>query len=178
MVRNAIVNNISAISWRSVLLVEETGKNIDLPQVTDKYSNQYWWSKLECTNAPHHWQLIVAIVNDCIGTGNIHVSLTLKRSYSPSRPICINVYVINAWYTYNTTNIMQYTIYVYSDMLIFTDNNTWSSWICGLMVVWLTYKSKMYIPSKASELRLPSVLVWPKEKDKDALFHKTLLFEC
>jgi hypothetical protein len=37
MVRNAIVNNISAISWRSVLLVEETGKNIDLPQVTDKY---------------------------------------------------------------------------------------------------------------------------------------------
>ena len=37
MVRNAIVNNISAISWWSVLLVEETGKNIDLPQVTDKY---------------------------------------------------------------------------------------------------------------------------------------------
>jgi hypothetical protein len=28
----------------------------------------------------HHWQLIVAIVNDCIGTGNIHVSLTLKGS--------------------------------------------------------------------------------------------------
>jgi len=37
MVRNAIANNISAISWRSVLLVEETGKNTDLPQVTDKY---------------------------------------------------------------------------------------------------------------------------------------------
>ena len=36
---NATFNNISAISWRSVLLVKETGvpgKNIDLPQVTDK----------------------------------------------------------------------------------------------------------------------------------------------
>jgi hypothetical protein len=70
---------------------------------------------------------------------------------------------------------MQYTVYVYIDVLIFTDNNIWSSCICGLRVVWLTYKSKMYITSKASELRLPSVLVWPKEKDKDALFHKTLL---
>ena len=41
MVFNAIFNNISAILWRSVLLVEETevpGENqtIDLPQVTDK----------------------------------------------------------------------------------------------------------------------------------------------
>jgi hypothetical protein len=32
-------NNISVISWRSILLVEETGEpgeNHDLPQVTDK----------------------------------------------------------------------------------------------------------------------------------------------
>jgi hypothetical protein len=36
---NAIFNNISAISWRSVLLVEETGgpeKTTNLSQVTDK----------------------------------------------------------------------------------------------------------------------------------------------
>ena len=33
MVFNATFNNISAISWRSVLLVEET---TNLPQVTDK----------------------------------------------------------------------------------------------------------------------------------------------
>jgi hypothetical protein len=31
---NVILNNISVISWRSVLLVEE--KTADLPQVTDK----------------------------------------------------------------------------------------------------------------------------------------------
>ena len=40
MVFNATFNNISVISWRSVLLVEETGvhseKTTDLPQVTDK----------------------------------------------------------------------------------------------------------------------------------------------
>jgi hypothetical protein len=35
MVFNATFNNIS-ISWWSVLLVEETGENLDLPQVTDK----------------------------------------------------------------------------------------------------------------------------------------------
>ena len=33
MVFNATVNNISVISWQSILLVEET---TDLPQVTDK----------------------------------------------------------------------------------------------------------------------------------------------
>ena len=39
MVFNAIFNDISAISWRSDLLVEETGvlgETIDLPQITDK----------------------------------------------------------------------------------------------------------------------------------------------
>jgi hypothetical protein len=41
MVFNATFNNISVISWMTVLLVEETGveyphKTADLPQVTDK----------------------------------------------------------------------------------------------------------------------------------------------
>jgi hypothetical protein len=39
MVFNATFNNISVISWQSVLLVEETGeprKTTDLSQVTDK----------------------------------------------------------------------------------------------------------------------------------------------
>jgi hypothetical protein len=36
MVFNATFNNISVMSWQSVLLVEETGENTDLPQVTDK----------------------------------------------------------------------------------------------------------------------------------------------
>ena len=39
MVFNVTFNNISVITWRSVLLVEETGvpeKTTDLPQATDK----------------------------------------------------------------------------------------------------------------------------------------------
>ena len=36
MVLNATFNNISAILWQSVLLMEETGENTVLPQVTDK----------------------------------------------------------------------------------------------------------------------------------------------
>jgi hypothetical protein len=41
MLFNATLNNISAMLWWSVLLVEETGvpglKTIDLSQVTDKF---------------------------------------------------------------------------------------------------------------------------------------------
>jgi hypothetical protein len=40
MVFDATFNNISVISWRSILLVEETeipGETTDLPQVTDKF---------------------------------------------------------------------------------------------------------------------------------------------
>ena len=36
MVFNATFNNISFISRRSVLFMEETGENTDLSQVTDK----------------------------------------------------------------------------------------------------------------------------------------------
>ena len=36
MVFNAPFNNISFISWRSVVLVENLEKTTDLPQVTDK----------------------------------------------------------------------------------------------------------------------------------------------
>jgi Leucine-rich repeat (LRR) protein len=42
IVLNATFNNISAISWRSVLLVEETGgpeKTTDLSEVTDKLAS-------------------------------------------------------------------------------------------------------------------------------------------
>jgi hypothetical protein len=36
MVINTTFNNISVLSWQSVLLMEETGENHDLSQVTDK----------------------------------------------------------------------------------------------------------------------------------------------
>ena len=36
MVLNTTFKNISVISWRSVLMMEETGENHDLSQVTEK----------------------------------------------------------------------------------------------------------------------------------------------
>jgi len=41
MVLNATFNNISVISWRSVLLMDYPEKNTDLSQVTDKPENDY-----------------------------------------------------------------------------------------------------------------------------------------
>jgi len=68
MVFNATFKNISVISWRSVLLVEETGgpgETTDLSQVTEKlyhimlYTSP--WSRFELTTS-------VVIGTDCIGT--------------------------------------------------------------------------------------------------------------
>ena len=75
MVFSTTFNNISVISWRSVLLVEETGgpgETTDPPQVTDKlhhimlYTSP--WSRFELTTS-------VVKGTDCIGSckSNYHV---------------------------------------------------------------------------------------------------------
>jgi len=60
MVLNATFNNISVISWQSVLLVEETGvpgETTDLSQVTDKLLYMYYtWRK-------HFW---IFLKNACV----------------------------------------------------------------------------------------------------------------
>jgi hypothetical protein len=70
MVLNATFNNISVISWRSVVLVEETGvagENHRPVQVTDKlyykmlYRVDVVWGEFELTT-------LVVIYPDCIGS--------------------------------------------------------------------------------------------------------------
>ena len=69
MVFNATFNNISGLSWRSVLLVEETrvpGEN-PLPQVTDKHYNLKLYQVHVAMSGNQTLKLVV-IGTDCIGS--------------------------------------------------------------------------------------------------------------
>ena len=82
---NDTFNNISVISWQSVLLVKETGvpgeNHPDLSQVTDKlydkklYRIHLVWAEFDLTT-------LVVISTDCIGSykSNYH---TIKTMTAP-----------------------------------------------------------------------------------------------
>jgi hypothetical protein len=81
MVFNATFNNVSIISWWSVLLVEETGvpKEKHRPvEVTDKLLSQNVVSSIPLHEWDSNSQLLVVIDTDCIGSckSNYHMTMT------------------------------------------------------------------------------------------------------
>ena len=80
MVFNANFNNISVISWRSVLLVEETGvPGEDLSQVTDKIVSHMVVSSTLRHERGSNSQPLVVIGTDCTGSckSNYHATTTV-----------------------------------------------------------------------------------------------------
>jgi hypothetical protein len=75
----ATFNNISVISWRSVLLVEETGVpgEIDWPAVN------HWQTLSYNVVSPERDSNLVVIGTDCIGSckSNYHIVMTTTVSY-------------------------------------------------------------------------------------------------
>ena len=93
MVFNTIFNNISIISWQSVLLVEKT---TDLAQVTDKlyhvmlYQVHHSWVGFELTT-------LVVIGTDCIGCYKsiYNTILTMTVSYNTiSAEVFFPIYIL------------------------------------------------------------------------------------
>jgi hypothetical protein len=82
IVFNVLFNNISVISWRSVLLVEEVG----VPEENHRPVASHWqtWSHNLVSNIPHNASSDLTLI-ECVGT--------TIRSW-PRRPKHILTYVI------------------------------------------------------------------------------------
>jgi hypothetical protein len=113
MVFSATFNNISVISWRSVLLVKDAEKTTDLSQVTDKlyrimlYTSP--WSRFELTTA-------VVMGTDCIGSCKSNY-LTITTTTAPQKIYTAQKiqrraahYVCNRQHNTSSVKDMMYTL--------------------------------------------------------------------
>ena len=80
MVFNATFNNISVISWQSVLVVGETRvpeKTTNLPQVTDKRL----WNEKSISSKVYQWYYVYRGFDKVIELYNVHYKLMVIFQY-------------------------------------------------------------------------------------------------
>ena len=113
MVSNATFNNISVISWRSVLLVEKTGvpkeKTTTLSQVTNKLCHILLYI-LDLDWEGFEYLTLVVIGTDCIGShkSNYHM-ITTTTAHKRRRVSMVCQHIFN-WEFVSTWLYLQYSL--------------------------------------------------------------------
>jgi hypothetical protein len=130
MMFNATFNNISVISWRSVLLVEETEKTTDMSQVTDKFYHFIHLAKnrdIICTFTNMAWvrAWLCRLQKGCTrlagASDKVYQMLANGRWFSPGTPASsttktvISIHVVYICYhlTMLTVTLFVFKIIVY-----------------------------------------------------------------
>jgi hypothetical protein len=122
MVSNATFNNISVISWRSVLLVEKTGvpkeKTTTLSQVTNKLCHILLYI-LDLDWEGFEYLTLVVIGTDCIGShkSNYHM-ITTTTAHKRRKVSMVCQHIFN-WEFVSTWLYLQYSLVPDQSMLYY-----------------------------------------------------------
>ena len=128
MVSNATFNNISVISWLSVLLVEKTGvpkeKTTTLSQVTNKLCHILLYI-LDLDWEGFEYLTLVVIGTDCIGShkSNYHM-ITTTTAHKRRRVSMVCQHIFN-WEFVSTWLYLQYSLVPDQSMLYWEFVSTW-----------------------------------------------------
>ena len=151
MVFNATFNNVSAISWRSVLFVEETGVRGENNRPAAGHW-QFCTSRPERdSNSQHQWSpLILVICTDCIGScKSNHHSITATTGLDYQELILYgymkNSKTINTSFINFLLSVARLTIYKSRQIMVF-ENRNWHKQTIFIYHAFTYYKMNSRLP--------------------------------